>query len=158
MVFKFQSPPRCTVPIELAYEDYRYLEIDDEVYWIPLYPKLVTVTPPDKEHSSVYMDNEIEAKVGWLLYKQRVNSPLSQQQQIKAFKSFETRDAFYLLANYHQIGLSYNYDYFIFQYTMAARGLVNIRGYQHLGEKYNWNNIKIDFSILTALMINCPEL
>lgn len=43
------------VPIELAYEYYRYLEIEGEVYWIPLYPKLVTVTPPDKEHSSVYI-------------------------------------------------------------------------------------------------------
>lgn len=43
------------VPIELAYDYYRYLEIEDEVYWIPLYPKLVTVTPPDKEHSSVYI-------------------------------------------------------------------------------------------------------
>lgn len=104
------------------------------------------------------LDNEIEAKVGWLLYKQRVNSPLSLRQQTRAFKSFETRDAFYLLANYHQIGISYNHDYFIFQYTMAARGLVAINGYQHLGENYNWNNIKIDFSILTALMINCPEL
>ncbi len=43
------------VPIELAYDFYRYLEIEGEVYWIPLYPKLVTVTPPDKEHSSVYI-------------------------------------------------------------------------------------------------------
>ena len=104
------------------------------------------------------LDNEIEAKVGWLLYKQRVNTPLSQQQQKKAFKSLETSDAFYLLATYHQIRLPYNNDHFIFQYTMAARGLVDIGGYQHLAENYNWNNIKVDFSILTVLMINCPEL
>lgn len=43
------------VPIELAYEYYRYLEIEGEVYWIPLYPKLVAVSTPDKERSSVYI-------------------------------------------------------------------------------------------------------
>lgn len=43
------------VPLTSEYGYYRYLEIEGEVFWIPLYPKLVTVTPPDKEHSSVYI-------------------------------------------------------------------------------------------------------
>ena len=43
------------VPIEGEYAYYRYLEIEGEVYWIPLYPKLVTVTTPEKEHSSAYI-------------------------------------------------------------------------------------------------------
>ena len=43
------------VPIEGEYAYYRYLEIEGEVYWIPLYPKMVTVTTPDKELSSAYI-------------------------------------------------------------------------------------------------------
>ncbi len=43
------------VPIEGEYAYYRYLEIEGEVFWIPLYPKLVTVTTPEKDLSSVYI-------------------------------------------------------------------------------------------------------
>lgn len=99
------------------------------------------------------LNNEIEAKVGWLLYKDRLNDPLSETLQIRAFKTPKTAQAVLLLASYFQAGISFDNEYFVSQYYIVANGLK-----RDLYPNISYKEEFTDFNVLIALMINCPEL
>ena len=97
------------------------------------------------------LNNEIEAKVGWMTYRRRMQNPLTPGQMKRAFDRKETQEAFTNLSAFCMQRMpSWNVQLRT-EYDMAVRGLQTLSTY---GDKpYQKNDY--GFGALYKLMINC---
>ena len=97
------------------------------------------------------MNNEVEAKVGWMVYRRRTGNPLSKRQQKAAFGSIRTIHYMNELAELYENKESLNSPAFREAYEMVAIGLYGFYDYISFSTDPNDYN----FLILEELMINC---
>lgn len=102
------------------------------------------------------LNNEVEAKVGWLLYRERKNNPLSAELMKEAFGIVQVQNAFVSLSQYYSLGLSYTNEHYVNKYNIAIGGIRVHPSYQ--GYQADDSVNAMEFKVLIELMINCPKL
>ena len=97
------------------------------------------------------LNNEIEAKVGWLAYRERMQNPLTSTQNRRAFNEIETQQAFYNLTHFCMQRLSGADIRLQEQYVIAVRGLQTSPNYANIP----YLSDVFDFNALYKLMKDC---
>ncbi len=126
-----------------GYRDYAFLEEMIHAYQYQYYGKYIN---PQRT-----LNNEIEAKVGWLLYRKRMQNPLTPGQKKKAFNHMDTQQAFdFLTLSFLQHAPSFN-PQLQEQYDIAAQGLRALPTYANIPYLQG----DFDFDALYKLMEDC---
>lgn len=101
------------------------------------------------------LNNEIEAKIGWLLERKRNKKSTYADAISGAFYDNETLSAMYSLSDHFIAGSNPSSQDYKDAYIASINGLRQLSGYKHMTIShldYDWQ-----FDILTILMANCPE-